>query len=174
MKKTSIILMGIMILCSASSWAQQYHDAELDELKGHVKSYTKLSGGESMTINFTEDGRFDIDGITDAVYNKKGYLVSCVRDFMGAMVPCTITYNSKNQPVKQVMVVGDGSIIQECTYYSDGTVKTEKFTVRAQGMSQSFSVSYTYEAFDSHGSWTRRVMTSGDQSITETRSITYW
>lgn len=163
-----------ILLFTTIGWAQQYHDAELDELKGHVKSYTMSNGDGSSTVNFTEEGKYDRDDISNVVYNKKGYLVSCTIDYMGAPCSFTVTYNSKNQPFKQVLSIGEGNITQEYTYNSDGTVKTEKISMTAPEMSQTYTITYSYEPFDSHGNWTRRIATVGNQSETQTRVITYW
>ncbi len=170
--KYLFVMMGLTI--SLTSWAQKYHDAEGEQVFGHAKSLTVSSNGQSQTVTFTQEGKIQSPDISNSTYNAKGYVTSCNYTMMGYTGKMVFTYNVKNQVTKQVLSIEGGSITQEFTYNSNGTVKTETTTMSYQGMSQSMTVSYTYQAFDSHGSWTKRTGSLNGQTAEETRSIVYW
>lgn len=175
MKKLHYFFTVILLMFSVAATAQKYHDAEIDELKGHVKKCIWSFGGGSETYTFTEEGKFDVaPGCSNFVYNSNGYAISCDLEYMGQKGKETFSYNAKKQVVKQVMTFPEGTITHEVTYNSDGTVKTQVETVSVEGMSQSVTINYTYEAFDKQGNWTRRIATVGNQSEVQTRAITYW
>lgn len=174
MKRVKFVLLAASILVSATAWSQKYHDAENDGMKGHVKSVTTSSNGETQTVNYSVDGKTQQPDVSNPVYNSKGYMTSCDFTMMGYTGRMTFTYNSSNKISKQVLSIEGGTITQEYTYNSNGTEKTETTTMSNQGMSQSMTISFTYDSFDSHGNWTRRTGHVGGQSAQESRTIVYW
>jgi hypothetical protein len=174
MKKVKFLLAMTGMMLSLAVSAQKYHDAEGDQILGHAKSLTISTNGQSQTVTYTQDGKIQSPDISSPSYNANGYMTSCNYTMMGYTGKMTFDYNVKNQVTKQVLSIEGGTISQEFTYNSNGTVKTETTTMSYQGVSQSMTVTYSYQDYDSHGSWIKRTGTLNGQSSEETRTILYW
>lgn len=175
MKRLSYFFVAFLIMFSTNSMAQKYHATDYDDLKGPVKSCTWSMGGGTETRTYTEDGKYDfIPNYSNPVYNDNGYIISIDVELMGLKGKETAYYNSKKQVVKVVQTFDKGVYVIEFKYNSDGTMAKRIETATAQGISQTITYTYTYEAFDSHGNWTRGTVRVGNQVGQQTRAITYW
>lgn len=175
MKATKLFLLAAMLLATSTAWAQRYHDAENEQIKGQPKSVTATVEGRTLTTTFTQDGRLQQDGLSDAQYDADGWMTSCKVSEQGVSGTATMSYNAKRQLEKQVVSLSMGTLTTAYAYNDDGTLKQADITISAGPITQSTSVAYTYLTFDDHGSWTSRTAKS-DQgpSTTETRTIEYW
>ena len=91
MKK--VMMMIAMLAVSFAMQAQtKFHDVELNEATGPVKKMVVNVMGMDQTINFTQDGKMQRDGMTDAVYDADGYLQSCKMSIMGNQA--SVTYKA--------------------------------------------------------------------------------
>ena len=77
MKKT-LLMMVLMIVPFALQAQTKYHDVEVNDAKGAVKSITSSMMGQSQTITFTKDGKQE--GLKNAVYDENGYLQSAEQE----------------------------------------------------------------------------------------------
>lgn len=174
MRKIKYLFLLVTMMAATTAWAQKYHDAKSDQIFGNAKSVTMSDGGGTQTMTYTNDGRIIMPGMSNPQYNGYGYMTGCNMTMNGMTGNMVFYYDSKWQVTKQVMSIAGGSITQEYTYNANGTVRTETTTMSGDGMTQSMTISYTYQTFDSHNSWTRRTATCNGQSTTEARTIVYW
>lgn len=174
MKKLLFFLMAAMLMVTSTAWAQRYHDAKADQIWGNAKSVTMSSNGQTINMTYTSDGKIQMSGMSNPVYNANGYMTSCSMSMNGQTGKLVFYYDGKNQVTKQVLSIAGGTMTQSYTYNSNGTARTETTTVSGDGLTQSMIISFTYNAFDSHKSWTSRTAKCNGQSYTETRTIVYW
>lgn len=174
MEKLKFFLLSAMLMLTTAVWSQRYHDAKADQIWGNPKSVTLNSGGQATTATYTSDGKIHQPTMSNQLYNGNGYMTSCNVSMNGQTGKAVFYYNGKNQVSKQVLSVAGGSITSEFTYNTNGTVRSETTTMSGDGMTQSMTITYTYNSFDSKGSWTSRTGHCNGQSAVETRTIVYW
>ena len=168
MKKTlSLIIIAIIALATSIN-ANAWTDRNTFNLKGPVKAVYDGFYNDEM-YSFDSDGTlYSITGervIVDS-RNKQGKITSC----RWAESPqfYEFKYNQK------------GLLIQEIS--SGGTCAVEsiiKYTYNAKGqvIKQIWDgdiTTYTYQAFDSYGNWTKRTAKTGKTRTVQTRTITYY
>jgi hypothetical protein len=165
MKKT-LLMMVLMIVPFALQAQTKFHDVEVNDAKGAVKSITSSMMGQSQTITFTQDGKQE--GLKNAVYDENGYLQSAEQesqmgsvkviykwengkittqtmDMMGQQMPMKFTYNDKGELVKQSMsMMGNDMVIEHSDYkYDDkGNWISRKTSVMGQTMDTPRTIVY--------------------------------
>ena len=174
MKK--VMMMMAMVAISFAAQAQtKFHDVELNEATGPVKSITQagMMGRGEQVINFTQDGKMQAEGLSGLVYDDNGYLQKVEREVetpQGNMKIVT-TYKWENGKVQsQSMDFGQGSMTQVLKYDEKGIVTSMSMDM----MGQSMDTPYTDYKFDSHGNWISRKTSMMGQDITQTRTIEYY
>ncbi len=166
MKKSLLLLIvAIFTLTTAFDAKAEWTDRNTFGLKGPVKAVFE-NNSNYATWEFEEDGdiiyeegdlywqcilRDDYDRITQIngikySYNNKGQ----IKEEHIRWTYATYTYNAKGQAIKKV----------ECEEGPDGRYTT--------------TTTYTYQAFDSYGNWTKRTAITGKKRAVETRTITYY
>lgn len=174
MKK--LVLLLIMPLLAMTAWAQKYHDAALEQIKGNPKEVRITHDGKVQTITYDADGKAHKDGWTDAVYDDKGYMTSCNISQAGVSGKCRMTYNTKGQIVRLVIEMEGTPVTTDFTYDSNGMLKSEAASVNIPflGKTKKTIMTWTYNSFDDHGNWTRRTGKVMGKKATQTRTIVYW
>ena len=72
----------------------KFHDAELSEAQGAVKKISQDMMGRQQVTTFSEDGKMQREGMTDAKYDAEGYLQSAKMSMRGQET--TVTYTRKD------------------------------------------------------------------------------
>lgn len=163
-----------MLLCSTVVSAQQYHDAENEDLYGNVKRCVYI-GNATKILSFSNDGKIDGRDVSNAVYNEEGYMLSCTRteDYITGSV--AFYYNEYNKLEKQILTNEGGRHISTRKYDNTGLLIQEVFTVESGGMSVSMEVEYSYNEFDNHNNWLyRTTYINGKPKFYDRRKIEYW
>lgn len=171
---------------------QKYDDATFFDLKGHVKSCViRKSGKVTTTIRFSQIGLLDFynDEDNDTYYFDRALNF---KDGMGIMYEdlddgdrrikfgkiwqedpegLTIMINKDGQLTAKSPIFKEFSVLQlllvtttTYDYNGKGLITRERFRY------------YTYQAFDKHGNWTKRIVKDedGKEQGIETRTIIYW
>ena len=174
MKK--VMMMMAMLAVSFAMQAQtKFHDVELNEATGPVKSITQsgMMGRGEQVINFTQDGKMQAEGLTGQVYDENGYLQKVSRSVetpQGNMT-ITTTYKWENGKVKsQSMDFGQGAMTQTYTYNEKGAPASMSMDMMGNAM----ETPYTDYKYDDHGNWISRKMSMMGQEMEVTRKIVYY
>ena len=145
MKK--LMMMVAMLAVSFAMQAQtKFHDVELNEAKGAVKSIKTNRMGQDIVINFTQDGKMSQKGMSDAKYDADGYLQSAKMSMMGNDLEVQRTHNDDGTPKADIMDMGGNSLESPYTNYK----------------------------FDDKGNWISRSGEMMGQTMEQTRVIEYY
>jgi len=167
--KKLMMMVAMMAVTLAMQAQTKFHDVELNEAKGAVKSITTNRMGQDIVINFTEDGKMSQEGMSDAKYDADGYLQSAKMTMMGNEI--VVTYKWENgRVVSQKMNVMGNDMEVKRTYNDDGTPKADIMDMGGNTMESP----YTNYKFDEKGNWISRTGEMMGQTMEQTRVITYY
>ena len=153
----------------------KFHDVELNEATGPVKSITQagMMGRGEQVVNFTQEGKMQAEGLSGQVYDADGYLQKAAREVetpQGNM-KITTTYKWENGRVKsQEMDFGQGSMTQVFKYNEKGVPASMSMDM----MGQEINTPYTDYKFDDHGNWISRKTEMMGREIEQKRTIQYY
>ena len=168
MKKV-FVMMALLAVSFAMQAQTKFHDVEANDATGAVKSIKSQMMGRDIIVNFTEDGKMQREGMTDAKYDADGYLQSAKMSFQGQEM--TITYKWENGRIKsQSMNVMGQELTTTRTYNEKGAPASETINMGGNEMSSPFS-DYKY---DDHGNWISRKGSMMGQEMEQTRTIEYY
>ena len=168
MKKLLIVTL-LLALPFAMQAQTKYHDVELNEASGAVKTIRTQLMGQDIVITFTEDGKMQREGMTDAKYDANGYMLSAKMSMRGMEVQ--VSYQWENGKLKsQSMNMMGQTITISRTYNEKGAPATESINMGGQEMSSP----YTDYKYDDHGNWISRKGSMMGQEMVQTRSIEYF
>ncbi len=174
MKKV-FMLMAMLAIPFAMQAQTKFHDVELNEATGPVKSITQagMMGRGEQVVNFTQEGKMQAEGLSGQVYDADGYLQKVEREFetpQGNM-KITTTYKWENGRVKsQEMDFGQGSMTQVFKYNEKGVPASMSMDM----MGQEINTPYTDYKFDDHGNWISRKTEMMGREIEQKRTIQYY
>ena len=138
MKKVMMML-AMLAIPFAMQAQTKYHDVELNEATGPVKSITQagMMGRGEQVINFTQDGKMQAEGLSGLVYDDNGYLQKAERAVetpQGNMKIVT-TYKWENgKVVSQSMDFGQGAMTQTYKYNEKGVPASMSMDMMGQAM----------------------------------------
>ena len=162
MKKVMMML-ALMAIPFAMQAQTKFHDAEVNEATGPVKSIKQV----------TQEGKMQAEGLSGLVYDDNGYLQKAVREVetpQGNM-KITTTYKWENGKVKsQSMDFGQGSMTQVFNYNDKGVIASATMDMMGQEMTTPF----TDYQFDDHGNWISRKTEMMGRQIEQKRTIEYY
>ena len=174
MKKV-MMMMAMLAMTFAAQAQTKFHDVELNEATGPVKSITQagMMGRGNQVINFTQDGKMQAEGLSGLVYDENGYLQKAERAVetpQGNMKIVT-TYKWENGKVaSQSMDFGQGAMTQVYKYNEKGVPASMSMDMMGNAM----ETPYTDYKFDSHGNWISRKTSMMGQEMEQTRTIVYY
>ena len=148
--KKFFMMMALLIVPFAMQAQTKFHDVEANDATGPVKSIRQTAMmGQEQTITFTEDGKMQQEGMSDAKYDADGYLQSAKikMNMMGQDMEMTIKFKWENGKVK--------SQIQNM-------------------MGQDMEIPYTDYKYDDRGNWISRKVSAMGQEMEQTRTIEYY
>jgi len=160
-----VVLLFVVVGLQAQT---RYHDLELNQVKGPVKSISVKHMQKRLLVYFTPDGKVQGDMYNDPVYDTSGYMLSVHADKKGKTA---VTYQWENGILKSQTVIKKGKkTIISYVYDNKGNVITEMIDHNGYQMKNDF---YDYE-FDNHGNWiARKTKYMGIETKAE-RTIEYY
>ena len=168
MKK--LMMMVAMLAVSFAMQAQtKFHDVELNEAKGAVKSIKSNRMGQDIVINFTQGGKMSQQGMKDAKYDADGYLQSAKMEMMGNEIEVTYKWENGRVVGQKMNVMGNDMEVKR-TYNDDGTPKADIMDMGGNQMESP----YTNYKFDEKGNWISRTGEMMGQTMEQTRTIEYY
>ena len=148
--KKAIMMIALLAVPFAMQAQTKFHDVEVNEATGPVKSISTSFMGQNQVTNFTQDGKME-NGMTDAVYDADGYLQSAKRDMRGEKIPVTFKWeNGKVVSQKTSMMGNDITITYK--YNENGVVTNQSIDMGGQVM----DMPYKDIKCDDHGNWISR------------------
>ena len=121
--KKAIMMIALLAVPFAMQAQTKFHDVEVNEATGPVKSISTSFMGQNQVTNFTQDGKME-NGMTDAVYDADGYLQSAKREMRGEKIPVTFKWeNGKVVSQKTSMMGNDITITYK--YNENGVVTNQ-------------------------------------------------
>lgn len=174
MKKV-MMMMAMLAMTFAAQAQTKFHDVELNEATGPVKSITQagMMGRGEQVINFTKEGKMEAKGLSGLVYDENGYLQKAEREVetpQGNMKIAT-TYKWENgKVVSQSMDFGQGAMTQVYKYNEKGVPASMSMNMMGQDMESP----YTDYKFDDHGNWISRKTSMMGREMEQTRKIEYY
>ena len=168
MKKLTMMIAALAMAITMQSQTK-FHDVEANEAKGAVKSISMTVMGMPRNTTFTEDGKMQQDGLTDAKYDENGYIQSAKMSMQGQEAEVKFTWENGKLVSQTTNVMGQ-EIKQVLVYDENGLVKAQKMNM----MGQDVEVPLTDYKFDDKGNWISRKMSMMGQEMEMTRTITYY
>lgn len=168
MKKLTMMIAALAMAMTMQAQTK-FHDVEANEAKGNVKSISMTVMGMPRNTTFTEDGKMQQEGLTDAKYDENGYIQSANMSMQGQSVAVKFTWEN-GKLIKQTIDAMGQEIVQALVYDENGQVKAQKMNM----MGQDVEVPFTDYKFDDKGNWISRKMSMMGQEIEVTRTITYY
>ena len=168
MKKLTMMIAALAMVMSMQAQTK-FHDVEANEAKGAVKSISMTMMGMPRNTNFTQDGKMQQDGLTDAKYDENGYIQSAKMSMQGQEAEVKFAWEN-GRLVKQTINAMGQEIVQALVYDENGQVKAQKMNM----MGQDIEVPFTDYKFDDKGNWISRKMSMMGQEMEVTRTITYY
>ena len=166
--KKSFLMLAMLVMPFAMQ-AQKFHDVEANDAKGPVKSMTVSMMGHENVIKFSQDGKMEQEGMSDAVYDDNGYLKSAKMERQGMEV--STSYVWEDGRVKSQITSVMGQEIKSTNIYNDkGELVKQSIDMGGQEMSMEYS-DYKY---DDHGNWISRKTQMMGQDIETPRKIEYY
>jgi hypothetical protein len=168
MKKV-FMMMALLALPFAMQAQTKFHDVEANDATGAVKSIKSQMMGRDIVITFTQDGKMQREGMSDAKYDANGYLQSAKMSFQGQDI--TVTYKWENGRIKsQTMNMMGQDVTTTRTYNEKGAPASESMNFGGQEMVNP----YTDYQYDDHGNWISRKGSMMGREMTQTRTIEYY
>lgn len=168
MKKV-MMMIALLALPFMMQAQTKFHDVELNDATGAVKSIKTQLMGQDIVMTFTEDGKMQREGISDAKYDADGYMQSAKMSVRGQEF--TVTYKWENGKVKsQSMNIMGQDMTMTRTYNEKGAPAAESVNMGGQEMSSPFT-DYKY---DDKGNWISRKVSMMGQEMEQTRTIEYY
>lgn len=165
MKKV-MMMIALMAIPFALQAQTKFHDVELNEASGPVKTMVVNVMGHNQTINFSKEGKMQSNEITDAVYDADGFLKSAKMSMMGQTMPVTYTWENGKPATRSMEAMGQKMVIKY-TYNEKGAPAA----MIMEGMGETPYEEYQY---DDRGNWISRSMSMMGQKMTQTRTIEYY
>lgn len=167
--KKILMMIALMAMPFAMQAQTKFHDVEANEAKGAVKSISMTVMGMPRNTTFTEEGKMQQDGLTDAKYDENGYIQSAKMSMQGQEAEVKFTWENGKLVSQTTNVMGQ-EIKQVLVYDENGLVKAQKMNM----MGQDVEVPLTDYKFDDKGNWISRKMSMMGQEMEMTRTITYY
>ena len=168
MKKV-LMMLTLMALPFAIQAQTKFHDVELNEATGLVKSISMSLMGQPINMQFDKEGKMQREGLSDAVYDANGYLQSAKMDMRGQQIE--VSYKWENGRVKsQTMGMMGNAFTIGYSYNDKGDVAAQLMNIGGQEM----SMPYTDYKYDDRGNWISRKSEMMGREIEQTRTIEYY
>ena len=167
--KKIVMMMAMMAIPFAMQAQTKFHDVELNEATGPVKSISTNVMGRDQTTNFDKDGKMQRENMSDAVYDAEGFLQSAKISMMGQ--ESAVKFKWENGKVaSQTMNMMGRDVTIKYTYNDKGVVESQAMDFDGQEVKSP----YTDYKFDDRGNWISRKTSMMGQEMEQTRTIVYF
>ena len=167
--KKLVMMMAMMAIPFAMQAQTKFHDVELNEATGPVKSISTNVMGRDQTTNFDKDGKMQRENMSDAVYDAEGFLQSAKISMMGQ--ESAVKFKWENGKVaSQTMNMMGRDVTIKYTYNDKGVVESQAMDFDGQEVKSP----YTDYKFDDRGNWISRKTSMMGQEMEQTRTIVYF
>ena len=171
MKKV-LMMLALMAIPFAMQGQTKFHDVEANEAQGPVKKITSNTMGRDQVTTFTQDGKMQREGLTNAVYDANGYLQSATMTMMqGEAIDLKYTWKD-GKIVSQSMNIMGRDMVTKRTYNDKGAVAEESMDMGGGG--REVKIPYTDYKYDAKGNWISRKTSIMGQDMEQTRTIEYY
>ena len=168
MKKVMMMLAALAVSFTVQAQTK-FHDVELNEATGPVKSITINMMGQDIVTTFNKDGKMEGGSFSDPVYDANGYLLSAKRSMMGQSIE--VKYKWENgRVVSQTMNMMGNDMVMKIVYNDKGNIEAQ---VMDQG-GQEMRIPNTDYKYDDRGNWISRKTSMMGQEMETTRKIEYY
>ena len=168
MKKV-LMMLALMAIPFAMHAQTKFHDVEANEAQGAVKKISQNIMGHNQVTTFSQDGKMQREGVTDAVYDANGFLQSMKMSFQGNEVTIKYTWKDGKLATQSMdMMVNPMTFI--FTYNDKGAVASQSMDMGGQEM----KMEYTDYKYDAKGNWISRKTQMMGQDMEQTRTIEYY
>ena len=150
----------------------KFHDVEANEAQWPVKKITSNTMGRDQVTTFTQDGKMQREGLTNAVYDANGYPQSATMTMMqGEAIDLKYTWKD-GKIVSQSMNIMGRDMVTKRTYNDKGAVAEVSMDMGGGG--REVKIPYTDYKYDAKGNWISRKTNMMGQDIEQTRTIEYY
>ena len=171
MKKV-LMMLALMAIPFAMQGQTKFHDVEANEAQGPVKKITSNTMGRDQVTTFTQDGKMQREGLTNAVYDANGYLQSATMTMMqGEAIDLKYTWKD-GKIVSQSMNIMGRDMVTKRTYNDKGAVAEESMDMGGGG--REVKIPYTDYKYDAKGNWISRKTSIMGQEMVQERTIEYY
>ena len=172
MKKV-LMMLALMAIPFAMQGQTKFHDVEANEAQGPVKKITSSTMGRDQVTTFTQDGKMQREGLTNAVYDANGYLQSATMTMMQGQQAVDMKYTWKDgKIVSQSINMMGRDMVTKRTYNDKGAVAEESMDMGGGG--REVKIPYTDYKYDAKGNWISRKTSIMGQDMEQTRTIEYY
>ena len=171
MKKV-LMMLALMAIPFAMQGQTKFHDVEANEAQGPVKKITSNTMGRDQVTTFTQDGKMQREGLTNAVYDANGYLQSATMTMMqGQAIDVKYTWKDGKIVSQSINMMGRDMVTKR-TYNDKGAVAEESMDMGGGG--REVKIPYTDYKYDAKGNWISRKTSLMGQDMEQTRTIEYY
>ena len=169
MKKV-LMMLALMAIPFAMMAQTKFHDVEANEAQGPVKKISQDMMGRKQVTTFTQDGKMQREGLTNAVYDANGYLQSATMTMMqGEAIDLKYTWKDGKIVSQSINMMGRDMVTKR-TYNDKGAVAEESMDMGGREM----KIPYTDYKYDAKGNWISRKTSLMGQDMEQTRTIEYY
>ena len=155
------MMLALMAIPFAMQGQTKFHDVEAND--------QDMMGRKQVTT-FTQDGKMQREGLTNAVYDANGYLQSATMTMMqGEAIDLKYTWKD-GKIVSQSMNIMGRDMVTKRTYNDKGAVAEESMDMGGREI----KIPYTDYKYDAKGNWISRKTNMMGQDIEQTRTIEYY
>jgi len=168
MKKV-LMMLALMAVPFAMHAQTKFHDVEANEAQGAVKKISQNMMGRDQVTTFTQDGKMQREGVTEAIYDANGFLQSMKMSFQGQDVTIKYTWKDGKLATQSLDMMGNPMTFT-FTYNDKGAVASQSMDMGGQEM----KMEYTDYKYDAKGNWISRKTNMMGQDMEQTRTIEYF
>ena len=166
MKKV-LMMLALMAIPFAMQGQTKFHDVEANEAMGAVKKISQNIMGHDQVTTFSQDGKMQREGVTDAVYDANGFLQSMKMSFQGNEVTIKYTWKDGKLATQSMNIMGN-DITFSFEYNDKGAVASQSMVGR------DIKMEFTDYKYDAKGNWISRKTQMMGQDMEQTRTIEYY
>ena len=168
MKKV-LMMLALMAIPFAMQGQTKFHDVEANEAQGAVKKISQNIMGHNQVTTFSQDGKMQREGVTDAVYDANGFLQSMKMSFQGNEVTIKYTWKDGKLATQSMNMMGNDMTFT-FIYNDKGAIASQSMDMGGQEM----KMEYTDYKYDAKGNWISRKTQMMGQDMEQTRTIEYY
>jgi len=163
------MMLALMAVPFAMHAQTKFHDVEANEAQGAVKKISQNMMGRDQVTTFTQDGKMQREGVTEAIYDANGFLQSMKMSFQGQDVTIKYTWKDGKLATQSLDMMGNPMTFT-FTYNDKGAVASQSMDMGGQEM----KMEYTDYKYDAKGNWISRKTNMMGQDMEQTRTIEYF